>query len=157
MKCLADSVKQQAASILCPASWSQRNRRIFSRGPKSTHLRSRASSWAGKMGRVHLKSSDFLFSNLSKSTHLWYRFWGGGDDGISDEIDANPSQNGTSTQLGGCKMTCWDVWKIMNLAEMAGFHLKSAHLGGGKIKPRDVWKMNLCDDKKNTTPIIGQS
>ena len=45
----------------------------------------------------------------------------------------------------------------MNLAEMAGFHLKSAHLGGGKIKPRDVWKMNLCDDKKNTAPIIGQS
>lgn len=37
----------------------------------------------------------------------------------------------------------------MNLAEMAGFHLKSAHLGGGKIKPRDVWKMNLCDDKKH--------
>ena len=84
-----------------------------------------------------------LFWIYSKSTHLWHRFWGAWDDGFSDEIDANPSQNRLSTQLGGCKITCWDVWKIVNRADMAGFHLKSAHLGRDKIKPGDVWKMKL--------------
>ena len=53
-----------------------------------------------------------------------------------------PAKTEYRRNWGGAKLHA-EMWKIVNRADMAGFHLKSAHLGRDKIKPGDVWKMKL--------------